>query len=249
MEGPLSVWTNPITGWHLCWVVLDERMGMLFRFKSHSQRRRRLGFLARFNGVNMLASPPDAPPEQGAIVTKDPRDKCGFSVISEGREYRFQAPSRQERDTWVLGLEEAVLRQMVGRRAYHIWDRRYIGPTLALVNAKLQDADLLYEELAYKIRELDTSWNADDYGQRVRWSVLLRNLLVFLTTARAAITLLKQLKVTVCCIHRGDASRAMLRRTGSLPPQEMLLPDLVAQLNTLPPRKKAATMLSLLKSQ
>lgn len=31
--------------------------------------------------------------------------------------------------------------------------------------------------------------------------------------------------------------------------QEMILPDLVAQLDTLPPRKKAATMLSLLKSQ
>ncbi|XP_040064559.1 oxysterol-binding protein-related protein 9-like [Ixodes scapularis] len=214
MEGPLSVWTNGITGWHYCWVILDERMGMLFRFKSHSQRRRRLGFLARFSGISLL----------GAIVTKDPEEKCGFSIISEGKEYLFQASSKRERDIWVAQLEEAVLRQMVGRRAYHIWDRRYIGPTLALVSAKLQDAGLLYEQLACGIRELETSWNTDDSGQRARRSVLLRELLAFLSTARAAMTLLEQLK-------------------------EMILPDLVAQLNTLPPRKKAATMLSLLRSQ
>lgn len=82
---------------------------------------------------------------KGAIVTKDPEEQCGFSITSEGREYRFQgeysknrgggggrprvichcgpnsaAPSADERDAWVLELEEAVLRQMVCRRAYHV---------------------------------------------------------------------------------------------------------------------------------
>ncbi|KAH6928370.1 hypothetical protein HPB50_014960 [Hyalomma asiaticum] len=172
MEGPLSVWTSFISGWHLCWVVLNDRSGMLYRFKSHRQRRQRIGLLAKFSGINLL----------GAIVTKDPREPTVFSVVSEGREYRFQAPSEEERDAWVMELEEAVLRQMVSRRAYHIWDRRYIGPTLALVNAKLQDAGLLYEELACSL-------------------------------------------------------------------QEMILPGLLAQLDTMQPRKKAATMLSLLRTQ
>ncbi|KAL1435797.1 hypothetical protein MTO96_010578 [Rhipicephalus appendiculatus] len=98
MEGPLSVWTSFISGWHLCWVVLDDRNGMLYRFKSHQQRRKRLGLLAKFGGINLL----------GAIVTKDPKEPNGFSVVSEGREYRFQAPSEEERDTWVMELEESV---------------------------------------------------------------------------------------------------------------------------------------------
>ncbi|KAH7947999.1 hypothetical protein HPB52_017602 [Rhipicephalus sanguineus] len=156
MEGPLSVWASCISGWHLCWVVLDDRNGMLYRFKSHQQRRQRLGLLAKFGGISLL----------GAIVTKDPRESNGFSIVSEGREYRFQAPSEEERDTWVMELEEAVLRQMVSRRAYH----------------------------------------------------------AFLTTARAAMALLENLK-------------------------EMILPGLLAQLDTMQPRKKAATMLSLLRTQ
>lgn len=214
MEGPLSVWSNFIAGWHLCWVLLDEKNGMLFRFKSHHQRRQRLGLLAKFSGINLL----------GAIVTKDPREPTGFSVVSEGREYRFQAPSEAERDTWVMELEEAVLRQMVCRRAYHIWDRRYIGPTLALVNAKLQDAGLLYEELACSLQDLDRRWSSDEGGQRARWPSVIHDLLAFLTTARAAMALLENLKA-------------------------MILPGLVAQLDTMQPRKKAATMLSLLRTQ
>ncbi|XP_065302721.1 oxysterol-binding protein-related protein 9-like isoform X1 [Dermacentor albipictus] len=214
MEGPLSVWTSSISGWHLCWVVLDDRNGMLYRFKSHHQRRKRMGLLAKFGGINLL----------GAIVTKDPREPNGFSVVSEGREYRFQAPSEDERDAWVMGLEEAVLRQMVCRRAYHIWDRRYIGPTLALVNAKLQDAGLLYEELACSLQELDRRWSTEEAGQRTRWPGVIRDLLAFLTTARATMALLEKLK-------------------------EMILPGLLAQLDTMQPRKKAATMLSLLRTQ
>lgn len=214
MEGPLSVWTSFISGWHLCWVLLDDRNGMLYRFKSHHQRRQRLGLLAKFSGINLL----------GAIVTKDPKEPNGFSVVSEGREYRFQAPTEEERDAWVMELEEAVLRQMVCRRAYHIWDRRYIGPTLALVNAKLQDAGLLYEELACSLQELDRRWSTEEAGQRTRWPGVIRDLLAFLTTARAAMALLENLK-------------------------EMILPGLLAQLDTMQPRKKAATMLSLLRTQ
>ncbi|KAL3212774.1 hypothetical protein MRX96_007827 [Rhipicephalus microplus] len=214
MEGPLSVWTSFISGWHLCWVVLDDRNGILYRFKSHQQRRQRRGLLAKFAGINLL----------GAIVTKDPKEPNGFSVVSEGREYRFQAPSEEERDTWVMELEEAVLRQMVSRRAYHIWDRRYIGPTLALVNAKLQDAGLLYEELACSLHEIDMRWSTEEAGQRARWPGVIRDLLTFLTTARATMALLENLK-------------------------EMILPGLLAQLDTMQPRKKTATMLSLLRTQ
>lgn len=213
MEGPLSVWSNFYAGWHLCWVLLDEKNGMLFRFKNHHQRRQRRGLLTKFSGINLL----------GAIVTKDPTEPTGFSVVSEGREYRFQAPSEAQRDSWVMELEEAVLRQMVCRRAYHIWDRRYIGPTLALVNAKLQDAGLLYEELACTLQDLDRRWSPDDGGPRARWPGVIHDLLAFLTTARAAMALLENLKA-------------------------MILPGLVAQLETMQPRKKAATMLSLLKT-
>ncbi|KAH7938504.1 hypothetical protein HPB49_024733 [Dermacentor silvarum] len=134
------------------------------------------------------------------------------------------APTEEERDAWVMELEEAVLRQMVCRRAYHIWDRRYIGPTLALVNAKLQDAGLLYEELACSLQELDRRWSTEEAGQRTRWPGVIRDLLAFLTTARAAMALLENLK-------------------------EMILPGLLAQLDTMQPRKKAATMLSLLRTQ
>ncbi|XP_077486878.1 oxysterol-binding protein-related protein 9-like isoform X3 [Amblyomma americanum] len=214
MEGPLSVWTNSVSGWHLCWVVLDDRSGMLYRFKSHDQRRQRYGLLVKLSGINLL----------GAIVAKDPRERNGFSIISEGQEYRFQASSEDERDAWVMELEEAVLRQMVCRRAYHIWDRRYIGPTLALVNAKLQDAGLLYEELACSLQELDRRWSTEEASQRARWPGVIRDLLAFLTTARAAMALLENVK-------------------------EMILPGLVAQLDTMHPRKKAATMLSLLRTQ
>ncbi|KAH8020507.1 hypothetical protein HPB51_002456 [Rhipicephalus microplus] len=101
------------------------------------------------------------------------------------------APSEEERDTWVMELEEAVLRQMVSRRAYH---------------------------------ELDSRWSAEEAGQRARWPGVIRDLLTFLTTARATMALFENLK-------------------------EMILPGLLAQLDTMQPRKKTATMLSLLRTQ
>ncbi|XP_064476908.1 oxysterol-binding protein-related protein 9-like isoform X2 [Ornithodoros turicata] len=215
MEGPLSVWTNWITGWHYCWVVLDERLGSLYRFKSHAKRKAGLSLLTRLSGIRLL----------GAIVTKDPEDPCGFSITSEGKEYRFQAPTANNRDAWVTELEEVVLRQMVCHRAYHMWDRRYIGPTLALINAKLQDASLLYDELAVCAKELDGRvFVLTSEKEKAQLNAVLRDLLAFLSCVRSAINLLMQLK-------------------------EMILPDFLAQLDTLPPRKKTVTILSFLKKQ
>lgn len=215
MEGPLSVWTNWITRWHYCWVVLDERLGSLYRFKSHAKRKAGVSFLTKLSGINLL----------GAIVTRDPEDPCGFSVTSEGKEYRFQAPNAKNREAWVVELEETVLRQMVCHRAYHMWDRRYIGPTLALVNAKLQDASFLYDELACCAKELDGRvFVLTSESERAQLSIVLCDVIAFLSSVKAVVNLLMQLK-------------------------EMILPDFIAQLDTLPPRKKAVTILSFLRKQ
>ncbi|KAG0432315.1 hypothetical protein HPB47_020960 [Ixodes persulcatus] len=292
MEGPLSVWTNGITGWHYCWVILDERMGMLFRFKSHSQRRRRLGFLARFSGIRLLVAKKFLSTgsvhrqrrRKAAVLDEDfeiavlayvraypeisirnvIEDSGGsiFSVWKVLRKHKLHPyhislhqdlsecdfEKRLEFSNWaliktdedpdfltnVLWTDEAQFCRngnvnvhnahywsdsnphWLRQHNHQIWDRRYIGPTLALVSAKLQDAGLLYEQLACGIR-------------------------AFLSTARAAMTLLEQLKLPKQ--PSGGASSESGRVV------EMILPDLVAQLNTLPPRKKAATMLSLLRSQ
>lgn len=44
--------------------------------------------------VPFMSSSRGAIAEQGAIVTKDPEEKCGFSIISEGKEYLFQGKHR-----------------------------------------------------------------------------------------------------------------------------------------------------------
>ncbi|ESP05462.1 hypothetical protein LOTGIDRAFT_181302 [Lottia gigantea] len=96
MEGPLSKWTNVMKGWQYRWFVLDENSGLLSYYTSKEKMMR-----GTRRGCVVL---------KGAVIGIDDEDDSTFTITVDHKTFHFQARDADERERWIEGLENTVLR-------------------------------------------------------------------------------------------------------------------------------------------
>lgn len=96
VEGPLSKWTNVVSGWQYRWFVLDQNSGLLSYYTSKDKMTR-----GSRRGCIKLKK---------ALMGIDDEDECTFTLHSEGRTFHFQTQNGEERDRWVQALDSTIRR-------------------------------------------------------------------------------------------------------------------------------------------
>ncbi|XP_003390235.1 PREDICTED: oxysterol-binding protein-related protein 9-like [Amphimedon queenslandica] len=94
VEGPLSKWTNVVSGWQYRWFVLDQSTGLLSYYTS----KEKMSKGSRRGCITL----------KKAIVGIDDEDICTFTIHSEGHTYHFQAQDEEERERWIKSMELTI---------------------------------------------------------------------------------------------------------------------------------------------
>lgn len=119
LEGPLSKWTNLVKGWQYRWFVLDKRTGFLSYYTSRDQMMR-----GSKRGCVKL---------KGAVLEIDDGDESAFMLISDNKQFHFQAQDGEDREKWLECLQETIQRQsgasMVRKFSDHKGNREINGDT------------------------------------------------------------------------------------------------------------------------
>ncbi|XP_074661300.1 oxysterol-binding protein-related protein 9-like [Tubulanus polymorphus] len=137
IEGPLSKWTNVMKGWQYRWFVLDENAGLLSYYTSKEKMMRG----SRRGCVRL----------KGAIIGIDDEDDSTFTITVDQKTFHFQARDGDEREKWVNGLEDAIVRHSSARRD----DARTAVSSMASFDRKLSEADAYLQLLIEQIRGLE----------------------------------------------------------------------------------------------
>ncbi|KAK7503994.1 hypothetical protein BaRGS_00004726 [Batillaria attramentaria] len=97
MEGPLSKWTNIMSGWQFRWFVLDNSAGILSYYISKEKMMKG----SRRGCVRL----------RGAIIGIDDEEDSTFTITVDQKTFHFQARDSDERERWIDALESAIERQ------------------------------------------------------------------------------------------------------------------------------------------
>jgi len=119
MEGALSKWTNVMKGWQYRWFVLDDNAGLFSYYTSKEKMRRGV----RRGCVRL----------RGALVGIDDEDDSTFTITVDNKTFHFQAKDSEERERWIRGLEDTVLR--------HNQLKRRSGSTFKRQSVRMEDFD------------------------------------------------------------------------------------------------------------
>ncbi|XP_052066520.1 oxysterol-binding protein-related protein 9-like isoform X2 [Mytilus californianus] len=155
IEGPLSKWTNVMKGWQYRWFVLDEASGLLSYYTSKEKMMRG----SRRGCVRL----------KGAIIGIDDEDDSTFTLSVDQKTFHFQARDGDEREKWIQGLENAILR--------HSADHQVMGlkpvPTEAEFEFKLAETDAYLQLMIEQVKSLETRIDAcEDESTRERYNVI-----------------------------------------------------------------------------
>ncbi|XP_069126896.1 oxysterol-binding protein-related protein 9-like isoform X2 [Argopecten irradians] len=155
IEGPLSKWTNVMKGWQYRWFVLDESSGILSYFTSKEKMMRG----ARRGCVRL----------KGAVIGIDDEDDSTFTITVDQKTFHFQARDADEREKWIQGLENTIL-----RHSHSIKKQETKSvPTAADFDRKLAETDAYLQLLIGQVQTLDTRIEAcEDVSAKEKYSVL-----------------------------------------------------------------------------
>ncbi|XP_014227981.1 oxysterol-binding protein-related protein 9 isoform X2 [Trichogramma pretiosum] len=140
MEGSLSKWTNVVNGWQYRWFVLDDNAGLLSYYTSKEKMKRG----ARRGCVRL----------KGAVIGIDDEDDSTFTITTSSskddpKTFHFQTRNGEERERWVRGLEDTILRHSHAR-----WDPRKPPPKHDF-DRKVAEADAYLQLLIDQIKVLE----------------------------------------------------------------------------------------------
>ncbi|XP_076104118.1 oxysterol-binding protein-related protein 9-like isoform X4 [Mytilus galloprovincialis] len=155
IEGPLSKWTNVMKGWQYRWFVLDEASGLLSYYTSKEKMMR-----GSRRGCVRLKS---------AIIGIDDEDDSTFTLSVDQKTFHFQARDGDEREKWIQGLENSILR--------HSADHQVKGlvpvATEAEFEYKLAETDAYLQLMIEQVKSLETRIDAcEDESTRERYNVI-----------------------------------------------------------------------------
>ncbi|XP_071120790.1 oxysterol-binding protein-related protein 9-like isoform X3 [Mytilus edulis] len=155
IEGPLSKWTNVMKGWQYRWFVLDEASGLLSYYTSKEKMMRG----SRRGCVRL----------KGAIIGIDDEDDSTFTLSVDQKTFHFQARDGDEREKWIQGLENSILR--------HSADHQVKGlvpvATEAEFEYKLAETDAYLQLMIEQVKSLETRIDAcEDESTRERYNVI-----------------------------------------------------------------------------
>ncbi|XP_060083643.1 oxysterol-binding protein-related protein 9-like isoform X3 [Ylistrum balloti] len=155
IEGPLSKWTNVMKGWQYRWFVLDESSGILSYFTSKEKMMRG----ARRGCVRL----------KGAVIGIDDEDDSTFTITVDQKTFHFQARDADEREKWIQGLENAILRHSHSQKKQEVKS----VPTAADFDRKLSETDAYLQLLIGQVQTLETRIDAcEDVSAKEKYSVL-----------------------------------------------------------------------------
>ncbi|XP_063441837.1 oxysterol-binding protein-related protein 9-like isoform X2 [Mytilus trossulus] len=155
IEGPLSKWTNVMKGWQYRWFVLDEASGLLSYYTSKEKMMRG----SRRGCVRL----------KGAIIGIDDEDDSTFTLSVDQKTFHFQARDGDEREKWIHGLENSILR--------HSADHQVKGlvpvATEAEFEYKLAETDAYLQLMIEQVKSLEIRIDAcEDESTRERYNVI-----------------------------------------------------------------------------
>ena len=155
IEGPLSKWTNVMKGWQYRWFVLDEASGLLSYYTSKEKMMRG----SRRGCVRL----------KGAIIGIDDEDDSTFTLSVDQKTFHFQARDGDEREKWIQGLENTILRHSSDHQITDIVP----PPTEAEFDYKLAETDAYLQLMIEQVKNLETRINAcEDESTRERYNVI-----------------------------------------------------------------------------
>ncbi|KAK3866660.1 hypothetical protein Pcinc_027830 [Petrolisthes cinctipes] len=180
MEGPLSKWTNVMKGWQYRWFVLDDCAGLLSYYTSKEKMVRG----ARRGCVRL----------KGAMVGIDDDDDSTFTITVDAKTFHFQAHDAEEREKWIRGLEDTIVRHTPSIRR---WDPNKPAPTMADFDKKLTESDaylqLLIDQADVLERHLEST---EDEQDRRRCQTVVNGINAVLESVKHTIVLLQIAKNT-----------------------------------------------------
>lgn len=124
IEGPLSKWTNVVKGWQYRWFVLDDNAGLLSYYTVSSVHKLSFLFILCIHLICMIKTLFISQSKEkmtrgvrrgcirlkGAIVGIDDEDDTTFTVTVDMKVFHLQARDAEEREKWIRGLEDTILR-------------------------------------------------------------------------------------------------------------------------------------------
>ncbi|KAK8395615.1 hypothetical protein O3P69_005608 [Scylla paramamosain] len=180
MEGPLSKWTNVMKGWQYRWFVLDDGAGLLSYYTSKEKMMRG----ARRGCVRL----------KGAVVGIDDDDDSTFTITVDTKTFHFQAHDPDEREKWIRGLEDTIVRHTPSIRR---WDPSKPAPTMADFDKKLTESDAYLQLLIEQSTVLERHmFSTDDQDDRRRCQDVVTNINSVLESIKHSIVLLQIAKNT-----------------------------------------------------
>lgn len=180
MEGPLSKWTNVMKGWQYRWFVLDDSAGLLSYYTSKEKMVRG----ARRGCVRL----------KGAVVGIDDDDDSTFTITVDAKTFHFQAHDPDEREKWIRGLEDTIVRHTPSIRR---WDPSKPAPTMADFDKKLTESDAYLQLLIDQTTVLEKHMlTTEDEADRQRCQAVIGNINNVLESIKHSIVLLQIAKNT-----------------------------------------------------
>uniref|UniRef100_A0A0N8E5Y3 Oxysterol-binding protein n=1 Tax=Daphnia magna TaxID=35525 RepID=A0A0N8E5Y3_9CRUS len=153
IEGPLSKWTNVVKGWQYRWFVLDDNATLFSYYTSKEKMTRGVR-----RGCIRL---------KGAIVGIDDEDDTTFTVTVDMKVFHLQAKDAEEREKWIRGLEDTILRHAQLQRRL---DPNHPTPTMQDFDKKLTETDSYLQILIDQVKALElriTQGNDDQEKMRL----------------------------------------------------------------------------------
>jgi len=184
MEGALSKWTNVMKGWQYRWFVLDDNAGLFSYYTSKEKMRRGV----RRGCVRL----------RGALVGIDDEDDSTFTITVDNKTFHFQAKDAEERERWIRGLEDTVLRhnQIKRRSASH---QRRVGVQMEDFDRKLSETDAYLQLLIdQNIALQDQADQSEEEGRKDQYLNLTARVNGMVETVKHAIVLLQIAKNASC---------------------------------------------------
>ncbi|XP_050695688.1 oxysterol-binding protein-related protein 9-like [Eriocheir sinensis] len=131
---------------------------------------------------------------KGAVVGIDDDDDSTFTITVDAKTFHFQAHDPDEREKWIRGLEDTIVRHTPSIRR---WDPSRPAPTMADFDKKLTESDaylqLLIEQSGVLERHMGSTEDPDD---RRRCQEVLNGVNSVLESIKHSIVLLQIAKNT-----------------------------------------------------
>jgi len=195
-------------GWQYRWFVLDDNAGLFSYYTSKEKMRRGV----RRGCVRL----------RGALVGIDDEDDSTFTITVDNKTFHFQAKDSEERERWIRGLEDTVLR--------HNQLKRRSGSTFRKQVVRMEDFDKkLVETDAYLQLLIDQNSSlrvkieaTEDEESRGEYSELTEKVTDMIETVKHAIVLLQIAKNASCPVE----GTCPLKDISESPPSSTATPSL-----------------------